>query len=103
MDQKPTAAEQRIRFAVVCAKKVCAEPTFGAWAEAWLSGADRSYASAAQAAAAAAWAAAAEAAAEAAEAWAAEAAAAEAAKAAEAAARARKPLDLVEIARRALQ
>ena len=46
--------EHRIRFGILCVKKVCAEPSWVAWANGWLSGKDR-----AAAAAAAAWAAAA--------------------------------------------
>lgn len=41
---------QRVRFAILCALEVYAEPTFALWAEAWLSGADRSPFSAARAA-----------------------------------------------------
>jgi len=65
--------EMRVRFAILCAKEVCADLPWNAWADKWLSGEDRSEA-AAGAAAGAAWAA-----------WAAE-AAAWAAEAAEAAA-----------------
>ncbi len=65
--------EMRVRFAIMCAKEVCACLSWNAWADKWLSGEDRSGA-AAGAAAGAAWAA-----------WAAE-AAAWAAGAAEAAA-----------------
>ncbi len=73
--------EMRVRFAILCAKEVCADLPWNAWADKWLSGEDRSEA-AAGAAAGAAWAAwAAEAAA-----WAAEAAAAAAQTAAGAAA-----------------
>jgi hypothetical protein len=94
--------EMRVRFAIMCAKEVCAYPAWNAWADRWLSGEDRSEAAAAKAewaawaagaasaayrsARAAAWAAA-----EAAEAWAAraaEAAAYRSARAAEASARA---------------
>ena len=77
--------EMRVRFAILCAKEVCAYPAWNAWADRWLSGGDRSEA-AAGAAAEAAWAA--EAAAWVAEAavWAAWAAAEAAAWAAEAAA-----------------
>jgi len=90
--------EQRIQFVILCALTVYDEPWFAAWANAWLSGSDRSQSSAnkaweaaeaaaARAAAAAAAArAAAAAAAWAAEAWAAEAAAEAAAAAARAAA-----------------
>ena len=48
--------EMRVRFAVLCAKEVCACRTWNAWADKWLSGEDRSEA-AAGAAAEAAWAA----------------------------------------------
>ncbi len=54
--------EMRVRFAIMCAKEVCADFSWNAWADRWLSGGDRT-----QAAAKAAWAAA-----EAAEAWASE-------------------------------
>jgi hypothetical protein len=76
--------EMRVRFAILCAKEVCADLSWNAWADRWLSGEDRSEAAAgaaalaaraAWAAEAAAWAAWAAAAAEAA-AWAAEAASA---------------------------
>ena len=80
--------EMRVRFAILCAKEVCACLSWNAWADKWLSGEDRSWASAdaaawaarAAAARAAAWAS--EAASEAAwtaaeaEAWASEASAA---------------------------
>jgi hypothetical protein len=53
--------EMRVRFAVLCAKEVCACRTWNAWADKWLSGEDRSEAADAAAAAreaeAAAWAA----------------------------------------------
>ena len=61
--------EMRVRFAILCAKEVCADLPWNAWANGWLSGEDRSAeaawaaqatswaAYAAQAAAAAAWAA----------------------------------------------
>jgi len=45
--------EQRVRFAIFCALAVYADPSFVAWAEAWLSGKDRSRAAAASAARAA--------------------------------------------------
>ena len=97
-------AEQRVKFAILCANAVCDDERWNEWADKWLDGTDRSKQSA-NAARAAAWAAnaaeaawAAEAAAEAAEAaaraaaWAAEAAearaAADAAEAAKTAARA---------------
>ena len=49
--------QQRVRFAILCAKQVCSDEDWNQWADAWLSGADRSR-EAAQAAeeAAAAWA-----------------------------------------------
>ena len=52
--------EHRVKFAILCAKAVYHDPDFVAWADAWLGGADRSYKAevAAAAAAAAAWAAA---------------------------------------------
>jgi len=53
--------EQRVRFAVLCAKECYTEPAWVAWADGWLSGDDRSP-EAASAAAEAAWAAEAEAA-----------------------------------------
>jgi len=48
--------EMRVRFAILCAKEVCADLPWNAWADRWLSGEDRSEA-AAGAAAEAAWAA----------------------------------------------
>lgn len=45
--------EQRVRFGILCAKRVCNAPTWNCWADAWLDGSDRSTA-AAQAAEAAA-------------------------------------------------
>jgi hypothetical protein len=65
--------EMRVRFAILCAKEVCAYPAWNAWADRWLSDEDRTQAAAdaADAAATAARAAAARAAA-----WASEAAAA---------------------------
>jgi hypothetical protein len=33
--------EQRIRFGILCARKVCRDPGWSAWAERWLSGEDR--------------------------------------------------------------
>jgi hypothetical protein len=45
--------EQRVRFAILCAKEVCHDPQFVAWADGWLSGGDRSK----EAAQAASWAA----------------------------------------------
>ena len=38
--------EQRIRFAILCARAVYREPGWCAWAEAWLTGADRTAAAA---------------------------------------------------------
>ena len=83
--------EQRVRFAILCAKEICNEPTWINWADRWLSGEDRTEVSAEWAAKAAA---------EAAE-WAAEWAewaewAAEAAKAADL-------LDLIAIAKMAME
>jgi len=59
------ALDQRVRFAILCAIRDYSEPRWLAWAEGWLSGADRTAAAAAGAwfaarAAATAWAAAAE-------------------------------------------
>jgi hypothetical protein len=48
--------EMRVRFAILCAKEVCACRSWNAWADRWLSGEDRSEA-AAEDAAEAAWAA----------------------------------------------
>lgn len=48
--------EMRIRFAIMCAKEVCACLSWNAWADKWLSGGDRTQA-AAEVAWAAAWAA----------------------------------------------
>ena len=45
-------AEMRVRFAILCAKEVCADLSWNAWADKWLSGEDRSV----EAAKAAAWA-----------------------------------------------
>ena len=50
--------EMRVRFAILCAKEVCADLSWNAWADKWLSGGDRTQA-AASAATEAAWAAAA--------------------------------------------
>jgi hypothetical protein len=33
--------EQRVKFAILCAKRVCHDVTWNAWADAWLSGHDR--------------------------------------------------------------
>ena len=83
--------EQRVKFAILCAKAVYHDPDFVAWADAWLGGADRSYK------AEAAWAA--EAAARAARAT----EATEAAWAAALATAATASLDLVAIAKQALE
>lgn len=45
--------EMRVRFAILCAKDVCACSAWNAWADKWLSGKDRSAAAAARAAMAA--------------------------------------------------
>ncbi len=50
------ATNRRIRFGILCAKKVYNEPRWTKWADGWLSGEDRSAAMAAEAAAWAAWA-----------------------------------------------
>jgi hypothetical protein len=84
------STEQCIRFAILCTLEVCDDPSYVQWAHNWLSGVDRSEA--------AAWAA--EAAARAAEAVAR--AAKAAARAAEAAAAAR-PIDLIALARKAVE
>jgi hypothetical protein len=42
--------EQRVKFAILCAKEVCKDSTWNAWADKWLSGEDRSEARAARAA-----------------------------------------------------
>ena len=47
--------EMRVRFAILCAKGVCACPSWNAWADRWLSGEDRSE-DASEAASKAAWA-----------------------------------------------
>ena len=92
--------EQRVKFAILCAKAVYHDPDFVAWADAWLGGADRSY----KAEAAAAWAeAAAWAAAEAVAAAAAEEVAAWAARSAAWATAATASFDLVAIAKQALE
>jgi hypothetical protein len=46
--------EQRIKFAILCAKTVCKDAEWNAWADKWLSGKDRSEAAAEAAEAAAA-------------------------------------------------
>ena len=71
---------QTVAFGIICAREVYPDATWRVWADAWLSGTDRT----AEAAA-----------------WAGEAAAREAARAAEAAARA-KTLDLISLARQAM-
>ena len=45
--------EQRVRFAILCAKVVCKDPAWNHWADGWLSGKDRSKEASAEAAAAA--------------------------------------------------
>ena len=45
---------QCVRFAILCAKQVCSDPAWTTWADAWLSGGDRSREAAARAAATAA-------------------------------------------------
>ena len=42
--------EQRVRFAILCAKRVCNEPAWAAWADHWLDGSDRGLDAAAAAA-----------------------------------------------------
>lgn len=42
---------QRVRFAILCAREVCEDPTWRAWAERWLSGEDCRAGAAARAAA----------------------------------------------------
>ena len=75
--------EQRVRFAILCAKTVCKDEQWNKWADKWMSGEDRS-----EEAAWAAWGASSARAERAARAWAAREAAARAAAAAEAAAEA---------------
>ena len=88
--------EQRVKFAILASLEVYDDPRYRTWAEAWMSGADRTQKSARVAA----WAAAAEAA----RAAAAEAAAAAAAAAAEAAWAAwAGNIDLIAIARKAIE
>ena len=84
--------EQRVKFAILCAKQVCKDEKWNAWADKWLSGEDRTAAAAAAAAEAAAEARAAAAA-----------AAVEAAAAARAAARAARAADLITLAVQATQ
>src|SRR5882757_8420757 len=38
--------EQRVKFAILCAKAVCTDAAWNAWADAWLDGSDRSQAAA---------------------------------------------------------
>jgi hypothetical protein len=85
---------QKIAYAILCAKEVCADKAWNAWADAWLSGKDRS-----KEAAEAAWAAAAAVAARAVAA--ARAAAVAAAWAAVAAAD--KKIDFIALARKAIE
>ena len=97
VDLPQITTEQRVRFGILCAKAVCNDRAWSAWADRWLDGSDRSQESA--------WAAT-EAAARAAEAaWAAETAAEAAAETAARAAEAAEgtPLDLIAIAREALK
>lgn len=49
--------EQRVRFAILCAKTVCTDAAWLAWASGWLDGTDRTVRAAAAAWAAATWAA----------------------------------------------
>src|SRR5271166_5303984 len=46
IDLPKASATQRVAFAILGTKAICTEPSFVAWADAWLSGADRSAASA---------------------------------------------------------
>ena len=109
VDLPQITTEQRVRFGILCAKVICDNPAWNAWADRWLDGSDRSQESAwaaieaAARAAEAAWAA--ETAAWAAAETAARAAETAAGAAAEAAARAAEgtPLDLIAIAREALK
>ena len=111
---KMPTTEQRVKFAILCAMEVYEHPDFLDWCHKWLIGEDRSEdrseaaawaaARAAARAARAAWAAARAAARAAwAAAWAAAEAAEAAAEAAEAAAEARKQIDLIAIARKAME
>lgn len=50
IDVPEITTEQRVRFAILCAKRVCDDPKWNRWADGWLSGEDRS-ATAAEAAA----------------------------------------------------
>lgn len=56
VDAPEVTMEQRIRFGILCAKEVCDDPAWNAWADRWLSGKDRT-ARAAAAAREATWAA----------------------------------------------
>ena len=42
LDQPEITIEHLVRFAILCALEICTKPGFAAWANAWLSGADRS-------------------------------------------------------------
>ena len=55
IDLPQFTTEQRVRFGILCAKAVYADPAWNAWADGWLSGKDRSSAEAAKAEAMAAW------------------------------------------------
>lgn len=92
---------QRVAFGIFCAKSVCKEKAFNAWADKWLSGEDRSHTTARAAAwasaNAAAWAAANAAA------WASAAAAANAAEKTAEVAAAEAGIDLTAIAKQALE
>ena len=92
------SVEQRVRFAILCAKRVCNDPAWNTWADRWLDGTDRTAVAAEAAWAAPSAVAAAHAAAVAAGARAA--VAAEAAAAAEAADG--DPIDLIAIAEEAI-
>jgi hypothetical protein len=82
---------QKVAYAILCAKKVCTNKQWNFWADAWLSGADRSVCAAERAAARAA-------------AWAAERAAERAAaRAAEAAASSNDRIDLIALAKEAVE
>ena len=93
-------AEQRVKFAILCAKQVCKDEKWNTWADKWLSGEDRTEAAAGRAAQAAGraagWAV------EAAEVAAVAAEAAEAAAEAAVAAAARAPIDLIALAEQAV-